>query len=34
MDLTLNERERAFRDEVRAWLEAKHPGPEPAAAPP
>ena len=29
MDLTLNESEAAFRDEVRAWLEANHPGREP-----
>ena len=29
MDLTLNASESAFRDEVRAWLEANHPGPEP-----
>jgi alkylation response protein AidB-like acyl-CoA dehydrogenase len=29
VDLTLNESETAFRDEVRAWLEANHPGPEP-----
>ena len=29
MDLTLNESETAFRDEVRSWLEANHPGPEP-----
>jgi alkylation response protein AidB-like acyl-CoA dehydrogenase len=29
VDLTLNEAEAAFRDEVRAWLEANHPGPEP-----
>ena len=29
MDLTLNESEAAFRDEVRSWLEANHPGPEP-----
>ena len=27
MDLTLNESETAFRDEVRSWLEANHPGP-------
>ena len=26
MDLTLNDSERAFRDEVRAWIEANHPG--------
>jgi alkylation response protein AidB-like acyl-CoA dehydrogenase len=31
VDLTLNESEAAFRDEVRAWLEANHPGEEPAA---
>jgi alkylation response protein AidB-like acyl-CoA dehydrogenase len=31
MDLTLTETERAFRDEVRAWLEENHPGPEPDA---
>ncbi|MFL5891566.1 MAG: acyl-CoA dehydrogenase family protein [Solirubrobacterales bacterium] len=29
MDLTLNPEEEAFRDEVRAWLEENHPGPEP-----
>ena len=29
MDLTLSPQEQAFRDEVRAWLEANHPGPEP-----
>jgi alkylation response protein AidB-like acyl-CoA dehydrogenase len=29
MDLTLTQDEQAFRDEVRAWLEANHPGPEP-----
>ncbi len=29
MDLTLNESEEAFRDEVRSWLEANHPGREP-----
>ena len=29
MDLTLNDSEEAFRDEVRSWLEANHPGPEP-----
>ncbi len=29
MDLSLSESEAAFRDEVRAWLEANHPGPEP-----
>src|SRR5215207_1742567 len=29
MDLTLNAEEEAFRDEVRAWLQENHPGPEP-----
>ncbi|HXV05970.1 MAG TPA: acyl-CoA dehydrogenase family protein [Solirubrobacterales bacterium] len=29
MDLSLSPSEREFRDEVRAWLEANHPGPEP-----
>ena len=29
MDLTLNESEAAFRDEVRAWLESNHPGESP-----
>ncbi len=29
MDLTLSPNEEKFRDEVRAWLEANHPGPEP-----
>ncbi|MDX6637643.1 MAG: hypothetical protein QOJ01_1154, partial [Solirubrobacterales bacterium] len=29
MDLTLTPEETAFRDEVRAWLEANHPGPAP-----
>ena len=29
MDLTPTPDEQAFRDEVRAWLEANHPGPEP-----
>ncbi len=29
MDLTLSESEEAFRDEVRSWLEANHPGLEP-----
>jgi alkylation response protein AidB-like acyl-CoA dehydrogenase len=29
MDLTLTPEEEAFRDEVRAWFEANHPGPEP-----
>ena len=28
MDLTLTPEEEAFRDEVRAWLEANHPGAE------
>src|SRR5918993_80734 len=31
MDLTLTERETAFRDELRAWFAANDPGPEPAA---
>ena len=31
MDLTFNERELAFRDELRAWLDANGPGPEPEA---
>ncbi|MGI8505499.1 MAG: acyl-CoA dehydrogenase family protein [Solirubrobacteraceae bacterium] len=31
MDLTFNERELAFRDELRAWLQANDPGPEPEA---
>lgn len=31
MDLTLSPQEQAFRDEVRAWLEANHPGEEPEA---
>jgi alkylation response protein AidB-like acyl-CoA dehydrogenase len=30
MDLTFNERELAFRDELRAWLETHEPGDEPA----
>jgi alkylation response protein AidB-like acyl-CoA dehydrogenase len=29
MDLTLNSEEEAFRDQLRAWLEANHPGPSP-----
>src|SRR3954462_7391601 len=29
MDLTPTPQERAFRDELRAWIEANHPGPEP-----
>ena len=29
MDLTLSPAEREFRDQVRAWIEANHPGPEP-----
>jgi alkylation response protein AidB-like acyl-CoA dehydrogenase len=29
MDLTLNQEEQGFRDEVRSWLEANHPGDEP-----
>jgi alkylation response protein AidB-like acyl-CoA dehydrogenase len=29
MDLTLTPEEKAFRDEVRGWLEANHPGEEP-----
>jgi alkylation response protein AidB-like acyl-CoA dehydrogenase len=29
MDLTLSPQEEAFRDELRAWLEANHPGAEP-----
>ncbi len=29
MDLTLNESEAAFRDEVRSWLESNHPGESP-----
>jgi alkylation response protein AidB-like acyl-CoA dehydrogenase len=31
MDLTLSPSEQQFRDEVRAWIEANHPGPEPEA---
>ena len=30
MDLTLSSDEQAFRDELRRWLEANHPGPAPA----
>jgi alkylation response protein AidB-like acyl-CoA dehydrogenase len=29
MDLSLSPAEREFRDDVRGWLEANHPGPEP-----
>jgi alkylation response protein AidB-like acyl-CoA dehydrogenase len=29
MDLTLSPSEQEFRDEVRSWLEANHPGPTP-----
>jgi alkylation response protein AidB-like acyl-CoA dehydrogenase len=29
VDLTLTEQEQAFQDEVRAWIEANHPGPAP-----
>jgi alkylation response protein AidB-like acyl-CoA dehydrogenase len=29
MDLTLTEEEQSFRDDVRAWLDANHPGPAP-----
>jgi alkylation response protein AidB-like acyl-CoA dehydrogenase len=29
VDLTLTAEEQAFRDEVRAWIEANHPGPAP-----
>ena len=29
MDLTLNQEEQAFRDEVRSWLDANHPGTAP-----
>jgi len=29
MDLTPTPEEQAFRDELRAWIEANHPGPEP-----
>ncbi|MBI5103665.1 MAG: acyl-CoA dehydrogenase family protein [Solirubrobacterales bacterium] len=32
MDLTFNERETAFRDELRAWLAANDPGPRPEDA--
>src|SRR3954454_6351899 len=31
MDLTLSPSEQQFRDEVRAWIEANNPGPEPEA---
>jgi hypothetical protein len=31
MDLTFSERELAFRDAVRTWLEDNHPGDEPEA---
>jgi alkylation response protein AidB-like acyl-CoA dehydrogenase len=31
MDLTLSPSEEEFRDEVRAWLQENHPGPEPEA---
>ncbi|MFN8159908.1 MAG: acyl-CoA dehydrogenase family protein [Solirubrobacterales bacterium] len=31
MDLTFSPSEEAFRDEVRAWLEENHPGPEPGS---
>ncbi|MGH2976239.1 MAG: acyl-CoA dehydrogenase family protein, partial [Solirubrobacterales bacterium] len=31
MDLTLSPAEQQFRDEVRDWIEANHPGPEPEA---
>ncbi len=31
MDLTLSASERAFRDEVRGWLEVNHPGEEPSS---
>jgi alkylation response protein AidB-like acyl-CoA dehydrogenase len=31
MDLTFNERELAFRDELRAWFQDNHPGSEPEA---
>ncbi|MFP5388082.1 MAG: acyl-CoA dehydrogenase family protein, partial [Thermoleophilia bacterium] len=31
MDLTLSPSEQQFRDEVRDWIEANHPGPEPEA---
>jgi hypothetical protein len=30
MDLTFNETEIAFRDELRAWFAANDPGPQPA----
>ncbi len=30
MDLTLSQAEEGFRDELRAWLEANHPGSEPS----
>jgi alkylation response protein AidB-like acyl-CoA dehydrogenase len=29
VDLTLSPQEEAFRDELRSWLDANHPGPEP-----
>src|SRR5687767_4385683 len=29
MDLTLTPQEQGFRDEVRSWLDANHPGPPP-----
>jgi alkylation response protein AidB-like acyl-CoA dehydrogenase len=29
MDLSLNEEEQAFRDQVRAWIDESHPGPSP-----
>jgi alkylation response protein AidB-like acyl-CoA dehydrogenase len=29
VDLTLSPQEEAFRDELRAWLDSNHPGPEP-----
>ena len=29
MDLTLSPSEEQFRDEVRTWIEANNPGPEP-----
>ena len=29
MDLTPTPQEQAFRDDLRGWLEANHPGPEP-----
>jgi alkylation response protein AidB-like acyl-CoA dehydrogenase len=32
MDLTLSPSEEEFRDEVRAWLQENHPGPEPEGA--